>query len=75
MVSFCKYCGFVGTNDQMMGHAENCPPEVSPPDTVVEKLHIAQQAQPESVTYCDNRFCVNWDCGVCELDQCCFVAA
>jgi hypothetical protein len=34
-----------------------------------------QQAQPESITYCDNRFCVSWDCGVCELDQCHFVAA
>jgi hypothetical protein len=34
-----------------------------------------QQPQPESITYCDNRFCVSWDCGVCELDQCHFIAA
>jgi hypothetical protein len=44
-------------------------------NTMEATLYIAQQAQPESVTYCDNRFCVNWDCGVCELDQCHFVAA
>jgi hypothetical protein len=35
-----------------------------------------QQPQPESVTiYCDNRLCVNWDCGVCELTKCHFVAS
>jgi hypothetical protein len=35
MIGFCKYCGFVGTNDQMMGHAGNCPPD-GEPDTVEE---------------------------------------
>lgn len=30
MFCFCKYCGFVGNNDQMMGHAENCPPDGQP---------------------------------------------
>lgn len=35
MVGFCKYCGFVGTNEQMMGHAENCPPD-GQPDTMEE---------------------------------------
>jgi hypothetical protein len=55
--------------------ATGATPVRSPLNTVEAPLHIAQQAQPESVTYCDNRFCVNWDCGVCELDQCHFVAA
>jgi hypothetical protein len=33
-----------------------------------------QQAQPEIVTYCDNKLCQKWDCGVCSIGKCPFVA-
>jgi hypothetical protein len=44
MAGICKYCGFCGTHEALADHAGHCPPEQSPPDTVVETLHIAQQA-------------------------------
>lgn len=43
MAGICKYCGFSGTHEMLADHAGHCPPEQSPPDDVVEKIHINQQ--------------------------------
>ena len=50
MAGKCKYCGFVGTQDEIVDHAgEMCQGDCQP-DTMVKNLTVNQQPQPESVT-------------------------
>jgi len=45
MAGKCKYCGFVGTQDEIVDHAgEMCQGDCQP-DTVEETRHIHQQPQ------------------------------
>ena len=52
MAGKCKYCGFVGTNDEMANHAgEMCQGDYQP-DTMEEMRHNHQHRQPAICPKC-----------------------
>ena len=52
MAGKCKYCGFVGTDEMLMDHADKCPAlEDCQPDIVEETRHIHQQAKGKITRY------------------------
>ena len=56
MAGKCKLCGFVGTDEMLMGHADKCPAlEDCQPDIMEKTLHIAQQPQADICPTCDGR--------------------
>ena len=49
----CKYCGFVGTNDELADHAGEMCQGDHQPDTVEETLHIKQHTQAKMPSWGD----------------------
>ena len=54
MAGKCKYCGFVGTNDEMADHAGEMCQGDHQPDTMEETRHNHQHTQPEKCPVCEN---------------------
>lgn len=64
MAGKCKYCGFFGTQDEIVDHAGSCPImlEDCQPDIAEETRHIHQQAQHKITPSC------KWGLDICPFD-------